>query len=155
MGRQADAAKRRDLDKRMAAFQVKCHEVGLRVTPQRTAVYQALIETDEHPSAETVFRQVRQIFPCISLDTVNRTLITLSDMGAAFIVPGSGDAKRFDANLDDHQHFRCVKCKRITDLYHESLEEAVAPKALPSGFTALRSTVYIEGVCNLCQEAQD
>jgi Fur family peroxide stress response transcriptional regulator len=155
MGRKANAAKRRDLDERMAAFQVKCHEAGLRVTPQRTAVYQALIQTDEHPSAETVFRQVRQVFPCISLDTVNRTLMTLSDMGAAFIVPGSGGAKRFDANLEDHQHFRCVKCKRIIDLYHGSHEEVLVPKTLPAGFTVLRSTVYIEGVCNSCQEARD
>jgi Fur family peroxide stress response transcriptional regulator len=155
MGRKAEAAKRRDLNGRMEAFQARCHEAGLRVTPQRTAVYQVLIETDEHPSAEMVFRQVRQIFPCISLDTVNRTLMTLSDMGAAFIVPGSGDAKRFDANLEDHQHFRCVKCRRITDLYHESPEEALVPKTLPPGFTVLRSTVYIEGVCNLCQKVQD
>lgn len=155
MGRKADAAKRRELDKRMEAFRAKCREVGLRVTPQRTAVYQALVETNEHPSAETVFRQVRQVFPCISLDTVNRTLMTLNDMGAAFIVPGSGDAKRFDANLESHQHFRCVTCKRIFDLYDEPHDEVPVPKNLPAEFTVLRSMVYIEGVCDLCQEAQD
>lgn len=155
MGRKADAAKKRELDKRMEAFRAKCHEAGLRVTPQRTAVYQALVETNEHPSAETVFRQVRQVFPCISLDTVNRTLMTLNDMGAAFIVPGSGDAKRFDANLESHQHFRCVRCKRIVDFYDEPHDEGAVPKSLPAEFTVLRSTVYIEGVCDLCQEAQD
>ena len=155
MGRTTDAADKRALDERMGAFRARCHEAGLRVTPQRTAVYRALIETDEHPSAETVFRQVRRVFPCISLDTVNRTLMTLSDMGAAFIVPGSGDAKRFDANLENHQHFRCVHCKRIVDFYDEPGDDIPVPKNLPSGFTVLRSTLYIEGMCNLCQAAQD
>jgi Fur family transcriptional regulator, peroxide stress response regulator len=155
MGRTTDATGKREVNKMMEAFREQCHEAGLRVTPQRTAVYQALVETDEHPSAETVFRQVRQVFPCISLDTVNRTLMTLSDMGAAFIVPGSGDAKRFDANLEDHQHFRCVKCKRIVDLYHEPHNEDVVSQTLPAGFTVLRSTIYVEGVCNLCHKAED
>ncbi len=150
MGRTSDGIGKQGVEEQMAAFHLKCHEAGLRITPQRTAIYKALVETNEHPSAEVVFRQVRQVFPCISLDTVNRTLLTLSDIGTAFIVEGSGDAKRFDANLDSHQHFKCVKCKRIIDFHHEPYDQIPTPKHLPAEFAVLRTTVYVEGVCDLC-----
>ncbi len=135
---------------RMDAFRARCHEAGLKVTPQRMAVYQALVETDEHPSAEMVCRRVRQRYPNISLDTVNRTLLTLSEVGVALIVEGSGDAKRYDANLGNHQHFKCIRCKRIVDFHHEPFDRITVPECVTSEFTVLRTTVYVEGVCDRC-----
>jgi Fur family transcriptional regulator, peroxide stress response regulator len=152
MGRTTDGINREEMEERMAAFHAKCHEAGLRITPQRTAIYKALVETTEHPSAEMVFRQVRQVFPSISLDTVNRTLLTLSEIGTAFVVEGTGDAKRFDANLDSHQHFKCVRCKRIIDFHDEPYDQIPMPKNLPATFDVLRTTVYVEGVCDLCRQ---
>lgn len=146
-----DAAAGRRIEERLEAFRSKCRETGLKITPQRMAVYRALIESTEHPCAEAVFRQVRQTFPSISLDTVNRTLLTLSDIGAAFVVEGSGDAKRFDANLKTHQHFKCVKCRRIIDFHHEAFDSLDIPENLTSRFTVLRKTVYLEGYCDLCK----
>jgi Fur family peroxide stress response transcriptional regulator len=139
-----------EIAQKMDAFRARCHEAGLKVTPQRLAVYQVLLETDQHPSAEMVFQSVRRIHPNVSLDTVNRTLLTLSEIGAAFIVEGSGDAKRFDANLGNHQHFKCVKCKKIMDFHHEPFDRIAVPQSLLDGFTVLRTTVYSEGVCSQC-----
>ncbi|NQV34696.1 MAG: transcriptional repressor, partial [Phycisphaeraceae bacterium] len=89
------------IEEKLEAFGTQCKEAGLKMTPQRSAIYRFLLQTKEHPSADTVFRNVRLTFPNISLDTVNRTLLTLNRIGAAFVVEGTGDAKRFDANLDD------------------------------------------------------
>jgi len=141
-----------DMEAKMEAFRARCHEAGLKVTPQRTTVYRTLLASAEHPSAEVVFRAVRGVFPSISLDTVNRTLLTLNEIGAAFIVEGSGDAKRFDANLQTHQHFKCIKCKRIIDFRHEPFNEIDVPKDLRDRFTVLRRTVYLEGLCDRCQK---
>jgi Fur family transcriptional regulator, peroxide stress response regulator len=143
---------RHETERRMAAFQAHCREAGLKVTPQRMAVYKALVETTEHPSAETVFQKVRRTFSSISLDTVNRTLLTLNDMGAAFVVEGSGDAKRFDANLCAHQHFKCLKCKRILDFHHEPFDRIDVPANLAGRVTVLRKTVYLEGLCDHCRK---
>jgi Fur family peroxide stress response transcriptional regulator len=139
-----------DMEAKMEAFRARCREAGLKVTPQRMTVYATLLASTEHPSAEVVFREVRKIFPSISLDTVNRTLLTLNEIGMAFIVEGSGDAKRFDANLKTHQHFKCVKCKRIIDFRHEPFDEIDVPKDLRDRFTVLRKTVYLEGFCDRC-----
>lgn len=140
-----------DIKEKMDAFQVRCREVRLKITPQRLAVYKVLIETDEHPSAEMVYRIVRKKFPHISLDTVNRTLLTLNEMGAAFIVEGSGDAKRFDGFLVQHQHFKCLKCKRFIDLFIDPIIEIKVPVSL-NNCTVLKKTVYFEGICDSCQE---
>ena len=139
-----------EINKKMGAFQTKCRRAGLKITPQRMIVYKVLLETKEHPSAEMVYQKVRKVLPSISLDTVNRTLLTLSEIGVAFIVEGSGDAKRFDGNLENHQHFKCIKCKRIVDFYHKPFDNIPVPKSISKKFTVLRKAIYFEGICDLC-----
>ncbi|MEA3227028.1 MAG: transcriptional repressor, partial [Planctomycetota bacterium] len=77
-------------------------------------------------------------------------LLTLNEIGAAFIVEGSGDAKRFDGGLEKHQHFKCVKCKRVIDFYHEPFNNITVPAEIEGRFTVLRKSVYLEGICDLC-----
>ena len=131
-------------------FEVLCREAGLRVTPQRIAVYKVLMDSKEHPSADSVYQQVRRDIRNISFDTVNRTLITLSEIGAAFVVEGSGDVKRFDGNLEGHQHFKCIKCKKIIDFHHEPFNNIELPASIEGEFTVLRKTVLLEGLCGDC-----
>ena len=142
------------VQEKVEAFKVNCHRAGLKVTPQRVVIYEELIRTDEHPSAEMLCRKVRRRLSNVSLDTVNRALLTFSEVGAAFIVPGSGDVRRFDGGLSDHQHFRCIKCKRIIDFHHEPFDAIETPDEIAEKFTVLRKTVYFEGICNFCVEKQ-
>jgi len=131
-------------------FEGLCRSAGLRVTPQRIAVYKVLANSNDHPSADSVYQQVRQDIRNISFDTVNRTLHTLSKIGAAFIVEGSGDVSRFDGNLEGHQHFKCIKCKKIVDFCHEPFNNIELPQSLEGQFTVLRKTVLLEGLCRSC-----
>ena len=84
------------------------------------------------------------------MDTVNRTLLTLSEMGEASILEGSGDPKRFDAGTHKHQHFRCIKCKRIIDVHHKPFEEIKVPAVIQKKYTVLRKSIYLEGICDRC-----
>ena len=143
------------VQEKVEIFKANCHKSGLKVTPQRIAIYEELIKTDDHPSAEMLCRKVRKRMPNISLDTVNRTLLTFSEFGAAFIVPGSGDVRRFDGGMEDHQHFRCIKCKRIIDFHHEPFDTIETPDGISEEFTILKKTVYFEGICNFCVEKQE
>jgi len=145
----------RELKEKMDAFRARCRKVGLKITPQRMAVYKALIESKEHPSAEAVYRNIKKRLPNISLDTVNRTLLTLSEIGVAFVVEGSGDARRFDGNLESHQHFKCIKCKRIIDFYHKPFDNIPIPKSINKKFTVLKKTVYLEGICDSCRKERE
>ncbi len=140
-----------ELDKKTHWFEGQCRKFGLKVTPQRVAIYKELLQTDEHPSAQMLYEKVKKVFPSISLDTVNRTLLTLNEIGAAFTVEGSGDAKRFDGGLNEHQHFRCVKCKKIIDFHHKPFDNIKLPAEISKKFTVLRKTVYLEGICDSCR----
>lgn len=138
------------LDKKLEGFQEKCRQQGLRVTPQRLEIYKALVSMDTHPTAEEVYVKVREHLGNISFDTVNRTLMTLADMGAAFVVEGTGQPRRFDGGLEDHQHFRCVRCGKIVDFHHAAFDHIDTPPELDPDCRVLRKTVYFEGLCSSC-----
>ena len=144
-----------DLKDRLETFYELCRQNRLKITPQRIEVYKALAESSEHPSAEAVYTKVKQVLPNVSLDTVNRTLNTLSEIGAAFVVEGSGDVKRFDGNLENHQHIKYVKCKKIFDFQYDKANSINIPEQLAGGFKILRATVYIEGLCQKCLEKEN
>lgn len=137
---------------KLANFKARCKEIGLKVTPQRTLIYTELSNTKTHPTADTLYRHVKKIYPNISLDTVNRTLLTFAEKGLAFIVEGTGQPKRYDADCEHHQHFICIKCKRIIDFSHKPFENIQLPEDIESKFKILRKTVYVEGICDRCSE---
>lgn len=144
--------KKKNVQTKMEAFHKYCRKVGLKMTPQRMAVYKALIETDQHPSAEMLHRRLKGVFPNISLDTVNRTLLTFSEIGVARLVEGSGDAKRFDGNVESHQHFKCLKCKRIIDFHYEPFDDIEVPPEIARKFEIRRKSIYFEGLCDRCRK---
>jgi len=139
-----------EIEDKVELFRETFREKGFKITPQRTEIYKALLKSGDHPSAETVYERVKEEFPDVSFDTVNRTLLTLCDVGLAFVVEGSSRARRFDANTNEHQHFKCIKCKRILDLHHRPFENIPLPEEVESGFKVLRKSVYVEGICNKC-----
>ena len=138
-------------EEKIFRFEEACKKAGLRQTPQRLAIFEALAARSDHPSANTVYNSVREKMPRISFDTVNRTLVKFVEIGAAYTVGGSGGAKRYDANFRPHQHFKCIKCKRIVDFQHEPFNNIEVPSELSGKFTILKSTVYIEGLCDICK----
>src|SRR5712692_4345695 len=87
---------------------------GLRLTSPRRVVLEGLRGTDAHPTAESVHRLVRRRLPRVSLGTAYRNLRLLVAEGLAAEIPGPH--ARFDANMDAHHHFTCVRCGRIVDV---------------------------------------
>jgi Fur family peroxide stress response transcriptional regulator len=138
------------LEEKIEMFYNLCRQKRLKITPQRVEVFKMLVTSEEHPSAEAVYKKVKKVLPNVSLDTVNRTLNTLSKIGVAFVVEGSGDVKRFDGNLDNHQHFKCIKCKRVFDFRCKGLEKVELPESLEQDFKILKTTIYVEGLCKQC-----
>jgi rubrerythrin/Fe2+ or Zn2+ uptake regulation protein len=101
---------------RLAEFTARCRKRGLAITPQRVAVMRVLVNSGEHPRAETVFAQVRKEYPNISLATVHRTLETLCAIGEARKVTPLHDSARYDGNTAPHHHVVCVRCRKICDI---------------------------------------
>ena len=87
---------------------------------QREAILLNLSKRYDHPTAETVYLDIKQEFPNISLGTVYRNLSLLSDLGEIQkIVTGAGP-DRFDGNPMPHYHFRCRSCQCVMDIPMET-----------------------------------
>lgn len=137
--------------KQLYAFENICREHGLSITPQRVAIFKELIASSDHPSAMTIFNKVREYYSNISLDTVNRTLLTFNEIGLAKVVENSGDPKRFDPNLQPHHHFRCLKCGKIVDFENSSYDRLEVPPEIRQKFVVLDKRVHLEGFCDICK----
>lgn len=133
-------------------FSEICKKANLKVTPQREIIYEILANTDQHPSVDMVYKVARERFSNISFDTVNRTLNTFVDIGVAFVVEGGGEVRRFDAGLSPHQHFKCIKCKKIIDFNSDMLDNIGPPVELDQGYEILNSVIYFEGICRNCNQ---
>lgn len=133
-------------------FEEICRKHGLNVTPQRAAIYKELIASREHPSAVAILERVRKTFPNISLDTVNRTLLTFHKIGLARVVESSGDPKRFDPNLEPHHHFRCVSCGTIVDFHHDGYDRIEVPADIAEKYLIQEKVVHLKGVCDSCRK---
>jgi Fur family peroxide stress response transcriptional regulator len=136
---------------KLLSFERACREHSLSITPQRVAIYKELISSEEHPSAVTIFNKVREYFANISLDTVNRTLLTFQKIGLAKVVESSGDPKRFDPNLEPHHHFRCIRCGKIVDFKSKSYDGLEIPPELDDKFVVMEKIVHLEGFCDQCK----
>jgi Fur family peroxide stress response transcriptional regulator len=131
-------------DDRLRFFEGICPEQGLSITPHRVAIYRELISCPDHPSAVTILNNVREYDANISLDTVNRTLLTFQRIGLAKIVESTGDPRRFDPNLEPHHDFRCIGCGRIIDSRDESCDALGVPAEIKENFVVLGKKVHLE-----------
>jgi Fur family peroxide stress response transcriptional regulator len=127
-------------------------ENGLKITPQRTAIYQELLKAKDHPSADIIYRRLVKKIPNISFDTVNRTLATFSKIGIANVVEGYGQPKRFDPDITIHHHFRCVQCDTIIDFHNKAYDNITVPQEIQKQFTVWNKKVVLEGLCNKCKK---
>jgi Fur family peroxide stress response transcriptional regulator len=136
--------------KSLEFFKTRCREHNLRITPQRTSIYKAVKDDSSHPSADTVYKKVKAEFPNISFDTVNRTLLSLVDIGVLKIAESYTRQRRFDPNIESHHHLTCIKCDRIIDFENKDFDELKVPKAISSEYKVLGKKVIIECICYEC-----
>ncbi len=131
-------------------YQLFLKVINMRYSRQREAIASYLAGTKSHPTAEEIYRQVKEELPDISLATVYRNLKQLEELRMVRkLDTGEGEA-RFDADLSDHSHFLCEKCGRVYDLFDELVSPEIIAQKLGNGFSVGRKTVYAYGICNSC-----
>jgi Fur family peroxide stress response transcriptional regulator len=141
-----------DVDHWCSDFEKLCRSRGIRVTPQRLAVYRALTEDLGHPTAESVYKRVHKRLPGLSQATIYRTLQFLEDENLIRRVSSPGAIGRFDANIDPHQHLLCRVCGSLKDISVPALHTAAIPKV--SGFTVEELDIRLVGLCETCSSSQ-
>lgn len=139
---------------RLEQFVAACRASGLSVTSQRQAVYEAVLDSGEHPTADAVFDAVRPRLPSISRTTVYRVLDRLVDLGVIEKACSPGSVARFDAVTDRHHHLVCVRCDRVFDLDEDKVKlDIELPPVHADEFDIRDYSIRFTGICVECQKA--
>ncbi|HEY3998372.1 MAG TPA: transcriptional repressor [Candidatus Xenobia bacterium] len=127
----------------------KLRHQGLKVTPQRRAIFEALENNTQHPTAEQVHDMVRARMPDVALGTIYKVMQELVDMGELLELNFHGDRSRFDPNVSDHSHIQCQGCGRLQDV-PQLFPSLSVPSELARGFRIDRHEVVFYGLCPEC-----
>ena len=100
----------------------KISEKGLKVTPQRMRVLEAIYKLDNHPTADNIIEYIRKTDPNVGSGTVYKVLETLVEKNLINKVKTERDAMRYDGTLENHHHLYCVECDYIEDFANEKLD---------------------------------
>jgi Fur family peroxide stress response transcriptional regulator len=121
---------------------------GLKVTPQRLAILEAVYNLENHPAAEQISENIRTAHPGIAMGTVYKILDVLVEHGLIRRVKTDRDAMRYDGILDSHHHLYCSDSERIEDYMDPELDQMLeawfSKKAIP-GFQIGEIRLQING----------
>jgi Fur family peroxide stress response transcriptional regulator len=134
----------------------RLRDSGLRVTPQRLAVYQALAASPVHPTAQAIFEQLQGDLPSLSQATVYNTLQAMVEIGLVreIAITSEDGAVRFDANVSPHAHVVCERCKRVDDYFAPMPDLLDYPVEQDTGYEIHFTGVSFYGLCPTCRQTK-
>ena len=124
----------------------------MRYSRQRDAVLEVVRSTFEHPTAEWVYKTTRKRLPNVGLGTVYRNLKALVDEGLVREVRTEDQAVRYDGNVGEHYHIRCVSCGRVSDLPVSVDRDIEARAHRATNYAIVGHAIEVHGVCPGCQK---
>jgi Fur family peroxide stress response transcriptional regulator len=122
------------------------------LTVQRRVVFQAVLERDDHPTADQVLETVKDRVPGISRTTVYRVLDTLAEMGVIRRLHHAGVSSRFDGKMHRHHHLVCKVCHKVIDLEDRKLDRLHVSHVSSEGFEIEDFSVHLIGTCPACRQ---
>jgi Fur family transcriptional regulator, peroxide stress response regulator len=102
-------------------FSIKLNEKGLKVTPQRIAIFEAIVKLNNHPTADNIIEYIRKNHPNIATATVYKVLDALVACGLIKRVKTERDIMRYDAITESHHHIYCSDSDSIEDYFDTEL----------------------------------
>jgi Fur family peroxide stress response transcriptional regulator len=132
-----------------------CREHGLPLTAQRTAVLEAVLDLDDHPTADRVQEAVARRDPGVSRATVYRALESLARIGVITKACHPGKAIRYDSRTETHHHLVCLRCDEVIDISDERLDALPVPDASRYGLEVSDFRVQFRGICRRCRELEE
>ena len=131
----------------------KYRNIGLKLTPQRMAIFDYLDGNKDHPSAEEIYKAISKKFPTMSFATVYNTLRALKEKGGVRELTIDPAKKRYDPDTGHHNHLICTACKKVVDVQIDY--DLKLPKSVKGDFTVFNNHIEFYGVCPGCKEADE
>ena len=129
----------------------KLAEKGMKITPQRMAVLEAIYQLNNHPTAENVIEFIRKTHPNVAVGTVYKVLETLVQNGIIKKVTTDKDYMRYDGIVENHHHLYGTDSNIIEDYQDPDLDLLLQnyfdSKNIP-GFKIEEFVLQIKGTFN-------
>ena len=120
---------------------------------KRDAILEYLRGTNAHPSAETIYTDLKPKIPDLAMGTVYRNLTLFKEKGMVSSVATVSGVERFDANTNPHVHFICSNCDAVIDLDDMQVPETLSQLAAKCcGGTVDGCQLSFTGLCRECIE---
>ena len=128
----------------------------IRLTPQRLAIAEVVVNSGDHPSVKQIFGRVKEFFPYVTLATVYSTLTVLERAGIVRELPFQKHS-RYDANLSPHANLVCVGCGSVHDaeVGQEMVSDLRQRLENSSDFRLTGQRVDFYGWCPNCAHRRD
>lgn len=130
----------------------KLKSSGIRITPQRHAVLEFLLNAETHPTADDIYKALEGKFPNMSVATVYNNLRVFREIGLVRELTYGDSSSRFDCNTSKHYHIICESCGKIVDFHYPSLDEVESLAEQITGFDVSHHRMEVYGVCQECKE---
>jgi len=130
----------------------KMKEEGLKLTPQRLAVIDVLIEKNLlHPGANLIYHEARKKVKSLSLSSVYSILNEFSKRGIIKMLEFDKMENRYEATTAVHINLLCKGCRKIID-YKFPFRIDTNDVAKRSGFRVTDSRFEYYGYCQECSK---
>ncbi len=128
---------------------------AIRYSKQREAIRMYLLSTKSHPTAEAVYKNIKNEHPRISLGTVYRNLNLLVEQGEALRLDCGDGVDHFDGDTRPHYHFACRGCGCVMDLDMDPIDhiDQIAGAGFDGEIQGHRVLFY--GLCPDCRKQTD
>lgn len=127
---------------------------GVRITPQRHAILEYLIQTMAHPTADEIYKALEGKFPNMSVATVYNNLRVFREVGLVRELTYGDSSSRFDCDISEHYHVICESCGKIVDFHYPGLDEVESLAKHVTGFDVSHHRMEVYGTCPECKETK-
>ena len=123
----------------------KCTDAGIRMTAQRALIIETLLESDDHPDADRVYRRAVDRDQSISLPTVYRALNLFEGAGIIKKINMNDGKARFEPVRNDHDHLIDADNGHIHEFQNQELKQILDSIAKEMGYEVIEHRIEIFG----------
>ncbi len=126
-------------------------EKGLKLTPQRMVIFRILSESNQHVTVDQVYQKASAEYPMLSPATVYRNMEQMVESDLLKHLDLGGTSMRYDTNLEEHHHFVCTECGKVSDVYLEDIQYKMDTNRSHLEKAKINSLdLHLQGTCGEC-----
>jgi Fur family ferric uptake transcriptional regulator len=134
-----------------AALRETLHQRGMRMTPQRQFVLEALLDLG-HATPEQICQHVQRATPTVNITTIYRNLELLENLGVVRHTHLGHGAPTYSVSEHEHVHLVCHLCSRVEEVPLEVMDELAGTLRARYGFELDASHLALSGTCRACED---